>query len=136
MAAPVALALRLRALAKNLTGAFGMRSADSSPIVAFGVEVSCKLQCPVFLLRSTGDFLDWDIAEPSPDALDESLRAFGYSPETAIADLIDKSISASAHTVEVQFQWNGPDSSVTISDDGAGMDEPTARTGPELLPAL
>jgi hypothetical protein len=71
----------------------------------------------------TGDFLDWDMVEPSPAALVESLRAFGYSPETATGDLIDNSISASAHTVEVQFHWNGTDSSVTISDDGAGMDE-------------
>lgn len=67
--------------------------------------------------------MDWDIAEPSPDALVESLRAFGYSPEAAIADLIDNSISAGAHTIDVHFHWNGSDSSVTISDDGNGMDE-------------
>ena len=69
--------------------------------------------------------MDWDIAEPSPDALVESLRAFGYSPETAVADLIDNSISADAQVIDVRFHWNGAESTVTISDDGRGMDEQT-----------
>lgn len=30
---------------------------------------------------------DWELAEPHADALVESLRSFGYSPEAAIADL-------------------------------------------------
>jgi hypothetical protein len=69
--------------------------------------------------------MDWEIADPSPDALVESLRAFGYSPEAAVADLIDNSISADAHEIEVHFHWNGAASTVTVSDDGRGMDEPT-----------
>lgn len=66
---------------------------------------------------------DWDIAAPRADALVESLRAFGYSPEAAIADLVDNSVSAGAKTVSVQFVWNGPDSVVTVTDDGTGMSE-------------
>lgn len=66
---------------------------------------------------------DWDIAEPRADALVESLRAFGYSPEAAIADLVDNSISAGARTVDVDLVWNGRKSIVRIVDDGRGMPE-------------
>ncbi|MGY0537980.1 ATP-binding protein [Nocardioides sp. YJ-D4] len=66
---------------------------------------------------------DWDIAEPRADALIESLRAFGYTPEAAIADLVDNSISAGAKTIRVDLQWNGRDSVVTVADDGSGMSE-------------
>ena len=53
----------------------------------------------------------------------ESLRAFGYDLETAIADLVDNSISAHAKTVRVEFTWDGADSRVAVSDDGRGMSE-------------
>lgn len=65
----------------------------------------------------------YDIAEPRPDALIESLRAFGYSPEAAIADLVDNSISAEAKRIAIDFVWNGNASMVRIEDDGRGMDE-------------
>ena len=65
----------------------------------------------------------FDIVRPNPSALIESLRAFGYSPETAIADLLDNSISAGARRIEIQFHWSGVNSSITISDDGQGMSE-------------
>ena len=67
--------------------------------------------------------LSWDIAEPRADALIESLRAFGYSPEAAIADLVDNSISAGAKQIAVDFAWSGANSRVTVSDDGSGMSE-------------
>jgi hypothetical protein len=60
-------------------------------------------------------------AEPDAGALFESLRAFGYSPETAIADLIDNSITAGASIIGIKFFWDGPDSYVSIYDDGHGM---------------
>ena len=53
----------------------------------------------------------------------ESLRAFGYSLRTAIADLIDNSISAGAKTVWLRFEWDGPDSWISVRDDGHGMTE-------------
>lgn len=71
--------------------------------------------------------MDWDITEPSPDALVESLRAFGYSPEAAIADLIDNSISAGARAIDIEFFWNGAESTVCIRDDGHGMDGEALR---------
>ena len=60
---------------------------------------------------------------PPASALTEALRAVGYSLETAIADIIDNSISAGAKHVSVYFQWRKKDSYVLIEDDGCGMDE-------------
>jgi hypothetical protein len=60
----------------------------------------------------------------------EALRGLGYSPATALADLIDNSIAAGASTVDVSFVWSGPESYIAIADDGAGMD------GPELERAM
>ena len=65
----------------------------------------------------------WEIAEPRADALIESLRAFGYTPEAAIADLVDNSISAQASKIAVDFAWDGRGSSVRVSDNGHGMNE-------------
>ncbi len=65
----------------------------------------------------------FDVAAPEPSALVESLRAFGYSLRTAIADLIDNSVAAKARNVWVHFNWDGPDSHITVKDDGVGMTE-------------
>src|SRR5260370_37723228 len=64
---------------------------------------------------------DYDLVDPDRGALIESLRAFGYTPQAAIADLIDNSITAGAKTTWVHFTWNGADSYVTVRDDGKGM---------------
>src|SRR5690348_3705591 len=66
---------------------------------------------------------DFDLAEPRASAMIESLRAFGYSLEAAVADLIDNSISASASNVWLSFKWEGEDSTVAIQDDGDGMSD-------------
>lgn len=63
------------------------------------------------------------IVAPDPSALIESLRAFGYTTETAVADLIDNSLTAGARNIWVDLDWNGDESTLAISDDGAGMDE-------------
>lgn len=65
----------------------------------------------------------YEIVDPDPSALVESLRAFGYTTATAIADLIDNSITARAKNVWVEFFWNGPESWIRIDDDGVGMTE-------------
>lgn len=67
----------------------------------------------------------FDHAPPGASALFESLRGMGYSPETAIADLIDNSIAAGARQVWIDFIWRGADSVIRILDDGRGMDEAT-----------
>lgn len=66
---------------------------------------------------------DYDLTQPEPSALVESLRAFGYSLRTAVADLIDNSISAQAKNVWIRFEWSGEHSYIAIKDDGNGMSE-------------
>ena len=60
-------------------------------------------------------------AEPEASSMIETFRAIGYSIETAIADIIDNSISAGATTVWVDYDWKGQNSSISILDDGHGM---------------
>jgi hypothetical protein len=51
----------------------------------------------------------------------QSVRGVGYDTSTAIADLVDNSIAASASTVWLTFRWTGQNSTVTVLDDGHGM---------------
>lgn len=51
----------------------------------------------------------------------ETMRAIGYSPEAALADLIDNSISANARKVIIDFTWRGRESTILVQDDGFGM---------------
>lgn len=69
---------------------------------------------------------------PRASVLAESLRAFGYDLGTAIADLVDNSISAGAKKVWVDFTWAGRDSSIAITDDGCGMSEERLRDAMRL----
>lgn len=66
--------------------------------------------------------------ESIPDAVrvTEGLRHTGYTPETAIADLIDNSIAADATEIGVRLS-RGFDNTYTvwIGDNGCGMDEDT-----------
>lgn len=59
---------------------------------------------------------------PSAPFLLESMRAIGYSPQTAIADLVDNSVTANATRVYLRFP-PGPPSFVALLDDGDGMTE-------------
>lgn len=56
---------------------------------------------------------------PRPSAIMNSLRAIGYSFDTAIADIVDNSIAARATRTDVSFDVNP--SWVAIVDDGCGM---------------
>jgi hypothetical protein len=49
------------------------------------------------------------------------LRDIGYSCETALADIIDNSITAGAHTIEILSELDGDDPALAVLDDGAGM---------------
>ena len=69
-------------------------------------------------------------AIPRAAAMIETFRAIGYSLETAVADIVDNSISASAKNVWINRIWKGRDSIVTISDDGHGM------SGDEIIQAM
>jgi hypothetical protein len=75
---------------------------------------------------------DYEIVRPNAAAMIEAMRAFGYSPATAIADLVDNSISAGAENVQVSFWWNGAKSTVTVLDDGRGMTDEQLSTAMRL----
>jgi hypothetical protein len=62
-------------------------------------------------------------APPRAMAMLESLRGLGYSTGTALADIIDNSISAGASEVRLDFAWDGSNSRITVLDDGRGMDD-------------
>jgi len=62
-------------------------------------------------------------SNPSAEALVLSLRAMGYDLSTAIADLIDNSISAHASIIDINFSWNSGSPWIMLSDDGEGMNE-------------
>lgn len=69
---------------------------------------------------------------PDASAMIESMRAYGYTLSTAIADLIDNSIAAEAENVWVQLHWAGADTWISVSDDGNGMDEASLRNAMRL----
>jgi hypothetical protein len=58
---------------------------------------------------------------PVAPVLLESMRAIGYEPASAIADLIDNSITARAKSIAVRFAPGAP-KALAIIDDGLGMD--------------
>jgi hypothetical protein len=63
-------------------------------------------------------------APPRAEAMIEALRGLGYSTATAVADIIDNSLSAGAKNVEITFVWENTSSSIAILDDGSGMSDP------------
>lgn len=58
---------------------------------------------------------------PDPVSLIESMRAIGYTTETAVADLVDNSISANASTIRIEYDASR-EPFVAILDNGDGMD--------------
>lgn len=60
---------------------------------------------------------------PSAACLSASLRDLGYSLETAVADLIDNSISADATDIQIFFDMSRNPPAVVIADNGRGMEE-------------
>jgi hypothetical protein len=62
---------------------------------------------------------------PNPGDLVESLRDFGYTLPSALADLVDNSLTAGATSITVSVEAKGPDSYIAVVDDGCGMDQRT-----------
>ncbi len=70
------------------------------------------------------------VLAPRASSLIESLRDMGYSLQTALADVIDNSITAGAHSIHILADTHHAESAIGIVDDGAGMTEE------ELLEAM
>lgn len=68
--------------------------------------------------------------EPTADVLMMSMRSMGYSFEAAIADVVDNSISAKCHRVDIKFPVDPQECYIAICDDGEGM------TSDELFDAM
>lgn len=67
---------------------------------------------------------------PSADSLIQSMRDIGYTLNTAVADLIDNSITAQARNIDIIYTKDGNQPCLMIVDDGCGMSQD------ELLQAL
>lgn len=69
---------------------------------------------------------------PAARPLSQAMRSLGYSPETALADLVDNSIAAKARKVWVLLGRTpkAPNGRLTLLDDGSGM------SAAELLNAM
>jgi len=65
----------------------------------------------------------YQLANPDPAGTIESFKSLGYTVEAAVADLVDNSITAQAHHINVEFTWDGRNSWVAVVDDGIGMTE-------------
>ena len=63
-------------------------------------------------------------APPYAAALVEGHRDFGYSLETALADIVDNAITAGARIVDVVATTAAEEPWIALSDDGRGMAEP------------
>jgi len=61
-------------------------------------------------------------AAPRASILIESMRDIGYSLETALADVIDNSITAGAKTIRMVADTNIAEPYFAVIDDGSGMD--------------
>lgn len=61
-------------------------------------------------------------AIPAASSMIESFRAVGYSIESAVADIIDNSVSASAKNIWISLDWKGSETWLSVKDDGTGMD--------------
>ncbi|MYD70621.1 MAG: ATP-binding protein [Acidobacteria bacterium] len=67
---------------------------------------------------------------PKASVLAESSRDIGYSLHTAVADVIDNSLTAGARTIQLHAETHAEDPAIGILDDGVGMTET------ELLEAM
>lgn len=65
-------------------------------------------------------------ASPNAAPLMQTYRSIGYSLETAMADIIDNSISAGADNIWISCAWNGDKTTICIKDDGIGMNNDEA----------
>jgi hypothetical protein len=67
--------------------------------------------------------IQYEDASPDPEYLITSLSEQGYSLESAVADLVDNSISAGADRVEILVDTESTPFRVFIADNGRGMSE-------------
>lgn len=62
-----------------------------------------------------------EILLPEAKSMILSYRSFGYTLETALADIIDNSITAGATEVRITTKFSGESTYIAITDNGSGM---------------
>jgi len=72
--------------------------------------------------------LQYEDVTPNPEYLIKSISEQGYKLETALADLIDNSISANATKVEILINTDEEPFTLFLADNGEGMDEETLKS--------
>lgn len=73
----------------------------------------------------------WELLPPRAASLSQAMRDIGYSLETAVADIIDNSITAHAKRIDIRFGWCDDETPwLGTLDDGVGM------TSAELVEAM
>ncbi|RYE51045.1 MAG: hypothetical protein EOP48_18795, partial [Sphingobacteriales bacterium] len=63
-------------------------------------------------------YLFTEPVEPNPEFLIKSIAEQGYSLETALADLMDNSISANANLIEVMIRMDEEPFTLFLADNG------------------
>src|SRR5690606_21734912 len=69
-----------------------------------------------------------EIAKPNPKSTINSYRSFGYNLSTAIADILDNSISANADEFVIDYKWTGLNAFTSMSANGNGMNKDELRS--------
>lgn len=69
----------------------------------------------------------FELANPNPEFLIKSIAEQGYSLETALADLMDNSVTANATRIEVLTKVDAEPFILFIADNGDGMDEKSLK---------
>tara|TARA_A100000164_G_scaffold379620_1_gene424400 strand:+ start:3654 stop:5399 length:1746 start_codon:yes stop_codon:yes gene_type:complete len=92
--------------------------------IKFKKEISETPEFIFFKQKEDDDEVYFDL-EPDPSCLIESIRNIGYTLETAIADIIDNSISALANNIYINIKFNDKNNGfvIEIIDDGIGMNK-------------
>ena len=66
---------------------------------------------------------EYEDVTPNPEYLIKSIAEQGYSLETALADLMDNSISAHADKIEILIKMDEEPFTLFLADNGDGMDK-------------
>ncbi|MEP0961039.1 MAG: ATP-binding protein [Roseobacter sp.] len=74
--------------------------------------------------------VSFETIEPDAAALIESLRDIGYTMPTAVADIVDNSLTANASHISIRVNADPDHAAVAVIDDGDGM------SASELLEAM
>lgn len=70
---------------------------------------------------------NFELANPNPEFLIKSIAEQGYSLETALADLIDNSITANASRIEILTNIDEEPFTLFLSDNGDGMNKESLK---------